>query len=95
MYIYIFFLLFRATPMAYGGSQARSLIKATAAPLHQSHNNTKSEPHLRPTPQLSATLDPSPTERGQGSNHNLIVPSQVHFCCAMMGTPSLIIFLIR
>ena len=25
-------------------------------------------PHLRPTPQLAATLDPKPTERGQGSN---------------------------
>uniref|UniRef100_A0A8D1R7V7 Toll interacting protein n=1 Tax=Sus scrofa TaxID=9823 RepID=A0A8D1R7V7_PIG len=28
----------------------------------------KSEPPLRPTPQLAATLGPQPTERGQGSN---------------------------
>ena len=28
----------------------------------------RSEPHLRPILQLAAALDPSPTERGQGSN---------------------------
>ena len=27
-----------------------------------------SEPRLRPTPQLAATLDPRPTEQGQGLN---------------------------
>ena len=60
--------------MAYGGSQARGLIGAIAASLHQSHSNTSSEPHLRLTPQLmarpqlTATLDPQPTERGQVSN---------------------------
>ena len=37
------FFLFRATPSAYGGSQARSLIGATAAGLCQSHSNTGSE----------------------------------------------------
>ena len=39
-----------------------------AASLCQSHNNSGSEPCLQPTPQLTATLDPQPTERGQGSN---------------------------
>ena len=33
-------------------------IGATAASLCHSHSNTGSEPHLRPTPQLRATLDP-------------------------------------
>jgi len=58
---HLFFCLFvfsRAAPMAYGGSQARSLIRAVAAGLHQSHSNTGSEPHLQPTPQLTATRDP-------------------------------------
>jgi len=27
-----------------------------------------SKPHLQPTPQITATPDPQPTERGQGSN---------------------------
>ena len=51
-------LLFRAVPTAYGGSQARGLIGATAASLHHSHSNARTEPHLRPTSQLMATLDP-------------------------------------
>ena len=53
-----FFLLFRAAPEAYGGSQARGLLGAVAAGLHHSHSNAGSEPHLGPTPQLTATLDP-------------------------------------
>ena len=44
--------------MAYGGSQAKGLMGAVAAGLHQSHSNAGSEPHLRPTPQLTATPDP-------------------------------------
>ena len=62
------FLLFRAAPVAYGGFQARGPIGATAAGLCHSHSNTGSEPHLPPTPQLTATPVPPPTERGQGSN---------------------------
>ena len=54
--------------MACGGSQARCPIRATAAGLHHSHSNAGSEPHLRPTPKLTAAPDPSPTERGQGSD---------------------------
>ena len=56
-----FFCLFifsRAALMPYGGSQARGLIRAVAAGLHQSHSNTGSKPHLQPTPQLMATPDP-------------------------------------
>ena len=26
--------------------------------LHHSHSNARSEPHLQPTPQLAATMDP-------------------------------------
>ena len=46
------------TRVAYGSSQARGQIGATAAGLHFSHSNVGSEPHLRPTPQLTATPDP-------------------------------------
>ena len=52
------FCLFRATPAAHGGSQARGPIGAEAAGLSHSHSNVRSEPHLRPTPQLTAMLDP-------------------------------------
>ena len=55
---YFFFLLFLGgAPAAYGGSQARDPIRAAASSLCQSHSNTGSEPHQRPTPQLTATPD--------------------------------------
>ena len=41
---------FGATPSAYGSSQARSRIGATAACLHHSHSNAGSEPCLQPKP---------------------------------------------
>ena len=47
-----FFLFFRATPTAYGGSQVRSWIGVVAAGLHSSHSNTASE--LWPTPHGTA-----------------------------------------
>ena len=59
--LFLFFCLStfsRAAPMAYGGSQARGLIGAVAVGLHQSHSNAGCEPHLQPTPQLTATPDP-------------------------------------
>ena len=53
-----FFGLFRAAPTPYGGSQARGGMEAVAAGLHHRHSNDRSESSLRPTPQLTATLDP-------------------------------------
>ena len=54
---FLFVCLFRATPTAYGGPQARGLIRATVAILGQSHSNTRSEPHLQPTSWVKATPD--------------------------------------
>ena len=56
--LFHFILLFMATPTAYRDSQARGRIGATAAGLRYSHSNLGSEPHLWPTPQLTATPDP-------------------------------------
>ena len=45
--IEIFFdLFYRATPMAYGGSQASGQIGAVVAGLHHSHINVGSQPSL-------------------------------------------------
>ena len=55
---FVFLPFLGPLPMAYGGSQARGLIKAVATSLHQSNSNAGSKPHLRPTPQLTATLEP-------------------------------------
>ena len=59
--LFVCFYLFAiswAAPAAYGGSQARGLIRAVAASLHQSHSNAGSEPCLHPTPQVTATPAP-------------------------------------
>ena len=58
MHIFFFFWLFRATPEAYGVSQARGQIRgATTAGLCHSQSNAGSEPRLQPTPQLIAMPD--------------------------------------
>ena len=55
LFLFLFFFLFRATGAAYVSSQARGRIGATAASLHHSHSNTRSEPCLQTMPQLMAT----------------------------------------
>ena len=68
-FCFIFIFVFsKAAPAAHRGSQARGLIGAVAAGLHHSHSNTRSEPSLQPTSQLTAMPDPQPTEQGQGSH---------------------------
>ena len=52
------FCLLRVTTAAHGGSQARGRIGAVAAGQCHSHSNTRFKPPLKPTPQLTATLDP-------------------------------------
>jgi len=58
IFIFVFLPFLGPLPRHMGGSQARGLIGAIAASLHQSHSNKGSEPHLRPTPQLTAMPDP-------------------------------------
>ena len=68
MFVCLFFCLYRAALAAYGCSQARGQMVAVATGLRQSHSNARSKPHVRPTPQLTATPNPQPTEQGQASN---------------------------
>ena len=58
LFIYLFFALSWAAPVAYGGSQARGLIGSVATGLCQSHSNMGSEQCLWPIPQLTAMPDP-------------------------------------
>ena len=55
LFIFVFFVVVVAiswaAPAAYGGSQARGLIRAAATSIRQSHSNAGSEPRLQPTPQ--------------------------------------------
>ena len=81
------FCLFRAALTGYGGSQARGQIRAVAAGLCLSHSNTRSEPCLRPTPQLKATPILSPLSEARDWNCVLMDASQIRFCWATMETP--------
>ena len=56
--IFLPFFFFKATPAAYGSSQATGLIGAVAASLCHSHSNVGSKPCLQPTPEVTATWDP-------------------------------------
>ena len=67
-FFFFSFLVFGAEPSGYGGFQARNQISTTAAGLHHSHCNSGSEPHLRPTPQLTVIWALRPSEQGQGWN---------------------------
>ena len=60
---YLFILLFRAAPTAYGGSQARGPIGAAAASLHHSHGNAGSEPPLQAPLQLKTMLILNPLSK--------------------------------
>ena len=57
-FFFFFFCLFRAAPVACGGSQARGQIEAAAASLYHRHSHARSGPHLQTTPQLPAMPDP-------------------------------------
>ena len=86
-FVFCFLFFFRAAPVVYRGSQARGQIRVTVAGLHHSHSNAGSEPRLQPTPQLRAAPNPNPLSEARDQTHNLVVPSQICFCCTMMGTP--------
>ena len=63
-----FVLLFMASPVACERAQAGGQIPATAASIHHGHSNTRSEPRLKTTSELTTTPDPRPTEWGLGWN---------------------------
>ena len=85
-------LLFRATLIACGCSRPRGQIGAAAAGLRHSHSNEGSESHMWPTPQLTATLDPWPTEWARDQTHILMDISQIHFHCTTKGIPALAVW---
>ena len=85
--IFVFFL-FRATLAACRNFWARGGIGAAAMGLCHSHSDARSEPHLQPTPQLTATPDPKPTEWGRGSNlHPFFLFCFVFAFCLLRASP--------
>ena len=58
LFLNFILFLFRAAPTVYEASQTRGQIRAAAVGLCHSHSNARSEPHLRPVPQLMTKPDP-------------------------------------
>ena len=75
--------------MAYGGSQARSVIGAVAAGLHHSHSNLGSihACSLHHSSWQHRILNP--VNKARDRTHNLMVLSRIRFRCTTMGTPKI------
>ena len=71
VFVCLFVFLLRATPEAYGSSQARDQIQAVAASLHHSHSNAGSDPLSKARDQTRLLMD----------------TSQICFQDTTMGTP--------
>ena len=78
-FLFVYFGLFRVTPMAYGSSWARSWTGDSAASLRHSHSNARSEPCLQPTPQLTGTSDPNSERPGIKPSSSWILVRFVSF----------------
>ena len=87
IFFFFLFLLFRAASVVYGGSQAGGPIGATATGLHHSLGNARSEPchDLHHSSWQRRIL--SPLSKARDQTRNLMLPSWIHFRCAMTGTP--------
>ena len=83
----LFYCLFKATPEAYGNSQARGPVRAAAASLCHSHSNSRSEPCLRPTPQRTQRWILNPLSGARDQTCILMDTSQICSCCPTTGTP--------
>ena len=82
------FICFPYVPTAYGGSQARGRIRATAARLHHSHSNARSKPRLWPTLSSRQCQILNPLSEARHQTHNpLDTLSGVRYYWAAMGTP--------
>ena len=98
MTVFSFFLFilsfchFRAASAAYGGSQARGLIRGVAAGLRQSHSNSRSKPRcdLHHSSQQRQILNP--LNEASDQTCNLMVPSWICFRCATTGIPWLFFY---
>ena len=70
-------------------------IGAVATGLHHSHNNARSEPHMRLTPQLLTMPILNPLSKATGWTQSLMDTSRVCYHWATMGTPSAFVITLR
>jgi len=85
-FLFLFFLFFfRAEPTAYRVSQARGPIRATAYTTATATQDPSHICDLHHSSQQCQILNP--LSKARDPTRNLMVPSQIHFCCATTGTP--------
>ena len=75
-FLFLALLSLRATPTAYGSSQARGPTGTVATGLCQSHSNTGSKLRLQPTLQRLRWIL-NPLSKGRDRTCNLMVPSRI------------------
>ena len=88
VFLFLFFCLFRATPVAYGGSQARVYLELQL-PVYTTATATWDLSricNLHQSSRQHQILNPLSEARDQTRNH--MVPSRIHFRCTTMGTPT-------
>ena len=103
LFMYVFILLFRAAPAAYGRSQVRGQIRAAEASQRHSRSNVGSKLRLQPTPQpqLTATPDSLPASQQDETvphptytdREDLPQPSSP--CSWALGSITLLVFVYR
>jgi len=82
-FFFFFFFLYRASPAAYGSSQARDQIGASVSSLCHNHSITGSKPSLQSTPQLTSMPHIlNPMSKARDRTHILLTR------WTTMGTPS-------
>ena len=94
VYDFFFLCFFRATPVAYRGSQAKGQIWATAASLCHSHGNVRSKRFCELYQNSWKCQIPDLLSKARDWTCILMDKSHIRFCCATMGIPEAFNFFI-
>ena len=86
-FVCLFVCLFRATPVAYGSSQARDLLVYTRATAMPDPSRIWDLHHSSWQCWILNSLS-----KARDGTRNLMVPSQIHFRCPTTGTPPYVDF---
>ena len=86
--LFYFILFFRTALVAYGSSQDKGWIGATAVSPYHSHSNTWSEPC--PCHNSWQHWIPDPLSKARDWACILMNTNRIRFCCTTMGTPGYI-----